>query len=143
MGDYGSSIGVTSDDLIYVSGIMQNNAVFGNITISTNNQYANLFIGQLDSNGTWNWVVTAGGPNSNSDRIRDIAVDSNDNILLTGYFLDSAVFGLHYFPKTSVENNQYRGFIVKLCTDSDGDYYNDCNDHPYLLFLIDCLLLQQ
>jgi hypothetical protein len=124
--DFGKSIAIASNGMIYVTGQAFKNSIFGNLTNEFTSDYPRIFVAQLTPDGSWNWVVSAGG--SLNDRGLDIAIDSSDNPYVVGYFEDSASFGPHFFTTSSTQQYQQRGFIAKLCTDSDGDTYNDCND---------------
>jgi uncharacterized delta-60 repeat protein len=73
--DFAYAIAVDSSDNIYVTGRTQGSG--------TNNDYATIKYSP-DSNQPV-WVARYNGPTNGSDRARAIAIDSNDNIYVTGY----------------------------------------------------------
>ena len=127
--DLGKSIAVASNGMIYVTGQAYKNSIFGNHTNEFTSDYPRIFIAQLTPDGSWNWVVNAVSSSLRNEFGKDIAIDSFDNPSVVGVFHNQAAFGSHYFP-ISFTSTSYlpRGFIAKLCTDSDGDQHNDCND---------------
>ena len=132
--DFGNSIVVASNGMVYVTGQAYRDTIFGNITNEYTSGFPRVFVAQLSPAGSWNWVVNAGSDanGGTGDRGLDMAIDSFGNPYVAGSFNDFATFGSHYFPVsfTSTTSTSYlpRGFIAKLCTDSDGDQHNDCND---------------
>ena len=129
--DFGNSIAVASNGMVYVTGQAYRGTIFGNITNEYTSGFPRIFVAQLSPAGSWNWVVNAGSDanGGTGDRGLDVAIDSFDNPFVAGSFNDFATFGSHYVP-VSFASTSYlpRGFIAKLCTDSDGDQHNDCND---------------
>ncbi len=82
---------VDSHDNKFLTGQYEGTATFGNITVQADGW--DIFVAKLSSNGTWLWVAVAGGYQGESDGASSIALDSNGNALITGYFQWSATFG--------------------------------------------------
>jgi hypothetical protein len=124
--DLGQAIGIDSNGLIYVTGTLHEGSVFGNhstsITDPSPGCSCSVFIAQLSVDGVWNWVAT--GTSTTGMNSNGLDIDSNNNPYIVGHWSVSASFGTHYFSSTS----STQLFIAKICTDSDGDTYNDCND---------------
>ena len=89
-GDFPSNVVVDSLGNAYITGDFRNTVNFGggNITSAGDND---IFVAKLDSTGSVVWVKTYG--DSSFDRGIDIAIDSSDNIYITGYFIGTVNFG--------------------------------------------------
>lgn len=74
---------------IYLTGYFANTLNFGGSSISS---YGNLdaFVAKFDSSGNFVWARKAGG--TNEDTAHDIDMDTQGNIYITGFFIDSANF---------------------------------------------------
>ena len=83
-------IAVDSVGNIYVTGVFNENATFGNTHLTSSGDY-DIFISKLSNNGSWQWAVNAGG--SSDDDVYGIAVDSSGNAYVTGFFNETATFG--------------------------------------------------
>jgi len=103
----GYGIALDSSDNAYVSGYFQGTAAFGNTSL-TSSGGSDIFIAKLNSSGSWQWVVNAGG--LNHDEGRGMDVDSSGNIYVTGRFQDSATFGSTNLTSSGGSD----GFIAKL-----------------------------
>ncbi len=83
---------LAADD-IYGSGIALDPA--GNVVVVgsffLNSATSDMFVARLSSNGTLQWVQSAGG--LDDDQGSKVAVDPNGNIFITGFFTDEAFFG--------------------------------------------------
>ena len=108
-------IAVDSFGNVYLSGNFRGNtAAFGTTTlVSSNYSYSDIFVAKLDTDGIWLWAIRAGG--SREDIGQGIAVDSADNIYLTGYFKETVVFGNTTLTSTGSEEI----FVAKLDTDGN------------------------
>ncbi len=105
--DYGFSIVIDSNDHPVVTGRFYDDADFGNIELSSNGS-ADLFIAKLNNYGDWLWVEQAGG-DSYIEGLSLVA-DSNNDIIVTGCFLDTAQFGA-----ISLTSNEWDDiFVAKL-----------------------------
>ncbi|OUJ67840.1 hypothetical protein BXP70_28455 [Hymenobacter crusticola] len=86
---------------------------FGAITLTNPGISSyDLFVARLNSAGTWTQAVRAGGNGFGDDeRAVALAVDGNDNVLITGlYFGSSILFG----PLTLDRAGAYSLFVAKL-----------------------------
>src|SRR5690606_36513318 len=86
------TLAVTGDDLgnTYTTGYFSGMASIDGVTKVVNG-LTDIFISKISSNGTTTWVVTAGG--SSSDRGLAIAVDQNQNVIVSGFFSGTINFG--------------------------------------------------
>ena len=78
------------------------------------------FILKLDSLGNFIWAGNVGG--ISIDKATDIAIDKNDNILISGYFLGLADFdpGIVTYNMNSQGMGGFNSFVLKL--DLTGDF---------------------
>ncbi|MFA5498360.1 MAG: SBBP repeat-containing protein [Candidatus Cloacimonadia bacterium] len=111
--DWGESIAVDSEGNCYVTGSFLDTASFGS-TMLTSNGGRDIFIAKLDQNGNWLWAEKAGG--SELDVGYGIAVDSEGNSYVTGYFCETATFGSTTLTSSGSEDI----FIAKL--DQNGNW---------------------
>lgn len=89
--DYGTDIAVDSSGHAYITGYYRTSAVFGNTTLTASSNY-DLFVAKLHSNsGAFLWAKGSQG-NSNAYAY-GIAVDSSNDVYLTGYFNAQINFG--------------------------------------------------
>ena len=96
--DFDRGVGLTTDEQnnIYISGLFEGSAVFGegetNETIfSSVEDSGDIFIAKFNSEGDFIWARKAGG--ASFDRGSGIVTDEGRNVYLTGFFEDQAVFG--------------------------------------------------
>ncbi|MEN6446019.1 MAG: SBBP repeat-containing protein [Candidatus Cloacimonas sp.] len=73
-----------------------------------------IFVAKLDSNGNWLWAKKVGG--TSNDLGKSIAVDSNGNSYITGYFNGIATFGTATLTSSGGDDI----FVAKL--DSSGNW---------------------
>jgi hypothetical protein len=94
-----------------VTGYFTGTASFGNTNLSSNDQYTyNVFVTKLDAAGSWLWAKGA----SSSTHVQGVgvALDTVDNVLVTGSFNGTASFG-----STSLSSTVQDGattFVTKL-----------------------------
>ena len=88
--DRGIDIAIDSSDNVYITGDFSSTVNFGggDITSAGSND---IFVLKLNSSGTFQWVNTFGG--TGDDRGIDIAIDSSDNVYITGDFSSTVNFG--------------------------------------------------
>jgi len=73
-----------------ITGYFQNQADFGtNSIVSQGNR--DVFIAKINSTGTWQWAVGAGG--TENEEAGSIAMDANGSCYVTGYFQGTVQFG--------------------------------------------------
>ena len=86
-------VGIIANDIgnIFVSGQFSASAKFGDIEIDSDGDSVDVFIAAIDTLGVWRWAVQGGGPEF--DKGAGIAVDTNCNIYVTGYFTNTIAFG--------------------------------------------------
>ncbi len=87
--DQGYSITTDSNNDIYLSGIFQDTVNFGDTTLISYGDY-DICLAKLDNAGNIIWINQAGG--TGTDIGISVASDNYDNIYMTGYFEDTAVF---------------------------------------------------
>jgi len=88
--DIGTSIAISTMNIVYVTGAYTGTATFGTQTL-TSSGGDDIFIARLSSSGGWGWVRSAGG--TNTDRGYGIAVSGDNSICVTGSFVGTATFG--------------------------------------------------
>ena len=111
--DWGSGIAVDDADNVYITGFFDYTAYFGSYQLISNG-YHDIFAAKLDSDGNFLWATKAGG--IGGDQAWGIAVDTDANVYLTGFFYGSASFGTH----TVNGYGYFDIFAAKL--DSDGNW---------------------
>lgn len=111
--DSGHDIVTDDNGNCYVTGWFESIATFGPFSLTSNGDY-DIFVGKIDENGNWLWVVNAGG--SNEDLSYSIAVSNEGNIFITGYFRFSATFGTHTITGDFSSN------VFVACLDTDGNW---------------------
>jgi len=110
--DISYDIANDSDGNSYITGnFFSNSITFGNITLTKNNGYNDIFIAKLDSYGTWSWAKQIGG--DKFDVANGIIVDSRKNIFVTGSFTSSSItFG--NITLTNTQKGKSDIFVAKL-----------------------------
>ena len=88
--DIGRSATLLSDGSSLITGQFQGTALFGNYTLSSSGS-DDVFVAKLDANGTFQWVLKAGG--SSSDYPMKIASNDNNEVIAAGIFNQTATFG--------------------------------------------------
>lgn len=93
--DVGNDITIDSSGNVYITGVFNSPTIyFGNnnsMTLTRTGSSNDVFVAKLNSSGTWIWAKKAGG--NYSDGGQSIALDSNNNILITGVFQGAQYFG--------------------------------------------------
>ena len=105
--DYGFAITTDALDNPYITGWFDETALFGQFPLMGNGSYE-IYIAKLDSEGSWEWAISAGS--CRGDVGYGIELDTSGNIYLAGRFMDVATFGS--FILTS--NGYSDIFVAKL-----------------------------
>jgi hypothetical protein len=87
--NFSNSISIDANGNSYITGTFYINALFGSLQLTSLGRN-DLFIAKYDILGNLIWVKQAGGVATEG---RGISVDSSGNIYVTGYFIDSTIFG--------------------------------------------------
>ncbi len=82
-GSYANAAVTDADGNVYVAGRFRGITAFGAITLSSEGDY-DAFVAKISSQGVYQWVVRAGGPNC--DAGVGVAVDGGGNVFVTGTF---------------------------------------------------------
>jgi hypothetical protein len=92
--DFANALEIDNSGFIYVvgrfSGIGNYNPdPLGTFTLNSNGAYDGFTL-KLASNGSFEWVKQIGGPNE--DDVRDVSINSNGNVIVTGLFTGNVDF---------------------------------------------------
>ncbi|UKN00799.1 gliding motility-associated C-terminal domain-containing protein [Paracrocinitomix mangrovi] len=118
--DHGQDLVCDSNGNIYVTGFLSNNdptdhlATFDAITVPVAAQDSVAFIAKLSNDGVWQWVEVFDGIYAHRDNA--IALDDDENVYVTGSFVDDSQFGTQTI--TSYGNQDI--YVVKY--DSNGNF---------------------
>lgn len=88
--DYGFSIAVDTANNVYVTGFYHGLATFESIS-KTSTGGTDIFVVKYNSNGSVQWVQSAGGVNN--DYSQAIALDNSGGVYIIGYYQDTVYFG--------------------------------------------------
>jgi hypothetical protein len=111
--DFAWDIHVDSEANVFTAGSFIGTASFGIYQlISAGGK--DIWIAKLDTNGNWLWVHRAGG--TGEDVAYGLAIDSSDDLYVTGYFQNEVVFG----ATTLTANGGIDIFVAK--EDNAGDW---------------------
>lgn len=86
------SLAADADGNCCVTGNFFANATFGAENLITDLYSADIFVARIDSGGNWLWAVSAGG--NSGDSGEGICLDAWGHIYVTGWFYQTALFGL-------------------------------------------------
>ncbi|TNE50414.1 MAG: hypothetical protein EP343_08085 [Deltaproteobacteria bacterium] len=110
---YAFGVNVDGTDNVYITGYYyaedKGNVVFGSLTFTGTNS-SRMFVSKLDKAGAWMWTKDAGAK-SNTCQGWGVAVDSSNNVFVTGRFYREATFGS---VSLSTNGNNYDVFVAKL-----------------------------
>lgn len=106
--DEGNGIALDNSGNIYITGFFQGTADFGNGRQVTSAGGKDIFIAKYNSSGVCQWVYRAGS--NDEDVANSLALDYEDNILVTGWFNGTANFGNN---KTATSSGSSDIFIAK------------------------------
>jgi hypothetical protein len=105
--DYVCDIALDSNGNTYLTGDFEGSATFGADTVTSLGN-ADVFIAKLDQDGAWVWARSGGS--ASIERGYDVAVDSSENVYVTGVFLVSITFGTTTLPS----HGSWDVYVVKL-----------------------------
>lgn len=90
--DYVNAIGVDASGNVYITGLYNNSATFGSVTLNSAVRNSDdVFLVKYNSAGTVVWGRSAGG--SQAEEAYGLALDAVGNILIAGRFRGTATFG--------------------------------------------------
>lgn len=112
--DYGNSITVDAQGNTFVAGSFSSASTFGNLTLYPSGD-RDLYVAKIDPNGNYLWVRQAGASymGGDNDYAYALALDTDNNILVTGSNGGNATFG-------SIQLTQSGYFVAKL--DDSGNW---------------------
>ncbi len=93
----GRGLAVDAAGNIYVCGWYSDDCAFGDHIVYCEGG-TDVFVGKLDTNGTWLWMDRAGG--ADFDYGYDIAVDAEQHVYVSGHFQGTAQFGVTTLQST-------------------------------------------
>lgn len=104
---------------LYITGRSKGNLAFGSTVLnSTTVQY--IYLAQIDTSLNWGWAIQSVSTSAtSSNRGWAISIDSNDEIILGGYFKTDIQFGTVFFAANNTTGNNANPFIAKF--DSSGN----------------------
>ena len=140
LNDQGNSISTDASGNIYSTGSFQGTVDFnpgsGTYNLTAAGGYSDIFVLKLDSSGNFKWAIRFGELDVQSENVGySISIDNSENVLVTGYFYETADFdpGIGVFNLISVG---YRDiFVLKL--DTSGNFIwakslgGNSNDYCY------------
>ncbi|MCF7792989.1 MAG: T9SS type A sorting domain-containing protein [Candidatus Cloacimonetes bacterium] len=106
-------ITIDDDHNIYIIGYFYESIDFGSDHLESQDS-KDIFITKLDNNGNWIWAVSAGG--EGNDIGESIAVDSENDVYITGSFWETISFGDTNFISSGADDF----FVSKL--NSSGEW---------------------
>ncbi len=111
--DIGYDIVTDNNGNNYITGCFYGTAYFDSFSI-TSSGWDDIFVAKMDANGKWLWVKKAGGPSQ--DRGIGIDIDNEGNIVIVGYFFETA-----YFDSFSITSSGSSDtFVAKI--DANGNW---------------------
>ncbi len=117
--DAPGGMGIITDatNNIYLTGAINGTVVFGlgepnETNITTLN--SDIFLSKYDTNGNLQWAIKAGG--ANFDGAKNIDLDANGNIYITGNFFDTCTFAQSLPEETFLNGVNESAFIAKYNT---------------------------
>lgn len=117
----GHGVEVDSDGNVYVTGSFKDTVTFGKgdeaETTLTGSSW-DIFLAKYNANGNLLWVRSAGGPSG--DTGRNVFLDNQGNIILSGSYFDIATFDKDGSNEVTLSDYNISGFIAKY--DKDGNF---------------------
>lgn len=100
-------IALDGNNNVYMTGDFTNSITLGDNTLQSVGS-RDIYVGKLDTYGSWLWSVRAGG--SGVDFARGITLDSNDNPCIIGSFTGTSDFGANSVTSTGI----YDIYVAKM-----------------------------
>ena len=91
LADHGSKLSVDDNNNVFVTGHFSGSALFGATTLNSVGDW-DMFVAKYDTDGNLGWVQQAGG--TDKDGGRGISIDTNGNVCISGFFKNTATFGV-------------------------------------------------
>lgn len=110
--DNGTCIGTDALGNLYVAGTFMDTLDFDpgvGVDTHTSKGYYDIFIQKLDISGNFIWAKSFGG--INAEQIRDISVGANNQLYITGYFIDTVDFDPGSGVNIHVSNGYHDVFV--------------------------------
>lgn len=85
---FGYKLAVDTSNFIYIAGRLEGSIKVSGVTTTSNG--ATALIAKMDSSGNWLWASHANGTTGDA---RDIAIDPNGNVFVTGHFSGKTGYG--------------------------------------------------
>ncbi|MCP4712174.1 MAG: hypothetical protein GY869_26420, partial [Planctomycetes bacterium] len=131
--DAGKGVATDSENNILLTGYFSKTVDFDptpSVDEHTSKGSSDVFVTKLHPNGSYYWTDIFGG--SNGDEGVDIAVDSSDNIYLTGKFHSN---NMDFDPANGIDtlphNGKYDVFVTRLLPDSSYDWIRTFGGSSY------------
>lgn len=119
LSDKGIKIVLTSTNEIVITGTYYDNITFGSTTLNAVNNSKDIFLAKLTNDGDVIWARSDGG--ALGDNPYGLALDSQDNIILTGQFEGTSTIGPNTFTSMLDPTTNLRSFDMFLAKyDSNG-----------------------
>ncbi len=115
--EYPRAITVDKKGDIYIAGTYYGIMVAESFSTPVHQGVCDLFLIKYNSDGKLQWLKSGGG--EDLEKIREITIDKNDNLFLTGYYLSPGIFqwGNYSFSQTEKD----RGYFYVMQLDKEGD----------------------
>jgi pimeloyl-ACP methyl ester carboxylesterase len=121
--DYGKRVEIDGNGNVVVAGEFAQSASFGPVRLINDGFSNEIFVARLSPKGAWQWAEKVGG--RSSDSCKDIDIDVDNNVLITGLCIGPVKFG-------SSSLTAYGSFVARLnptgvwqqAIGSDGFYTN-------------------
>ncbi|MCP4712252.1 MAG: hypothetical protein GY869_26820, partial [Planctomycetes bacterium] len=125
-GDFGQGVAVDSDNNIFLTGSFFDTVDFDpsidGIYERSSNGANDIFLTKLDSEGNHLWTMTFGA--EGYDQANAVAVDSSNNIIITGDFTGAMDFDPSANEDIKTNNGNTDGFITKINHDDSYGWTN-------------------
>jgi hypothetical protein len=119
--DSGYALAVDSSNNVYIAGSFSDTVDFYPGGLEDNKTSAgntDIFITKINADSSYAWTKTMGG--SGLDSALSLALDSNDNLFVTGFFSDTVDFNPDTETDSKVSNGGSDAFLAKF--NADGSY---------------------